>query len=156
MWYTMSQMEADQSLFKLEVFSKDIPALFYDIVVEQRTKWPWGVSGITLVSCTYPMVCMVSGVLFQGWDVGTLGNTLSGCVTQQHLRVDASEAFAIHPTYTDVCVRACGMWTHVVCIHKAHFPSSPRLAVSWARLSRGVWCETTCTHSAQLFCLLLL
>ena len=29
------------------------------------------------------MVCMVPGVCFmQGWDVGTLGNTLSGCVTQ--------------------------------------------------------------------------
>jgi len=24
----------------------------------------------------------MSGVLFQGWDVGKLGNTLSGCVTQ--------------------------------------------------------------------------
>jgi len=45
------------------------------------------------------MVCVVSGVLFQGWDVGTLGNTLSGCVTQ-HPRVDASEASAIHPTHT--------------------------------------------------------
>ena len=22
-------------------------------------------------------------------------------------------------------LRVCGMWTHVVCIHKAHFPSSP-------------------------------
>ena len=25
---------------------------------------------------------MVSGVLFQGWNIGTLGNTLNGCVTQ--------------------------------------------------------------------------
>ena len=49
------------------------------------------------------MVCVVSGVLFQGWDVGTLGNTLSGCVTQDP-KVDASEASAIHPTHTNVCV----------------------------------------------------
>ena len=27
---------------------------------------------------------MVSGVLFQGWNIGTLGNTLNGCVTQNH------------------------------------------------------------------------
>ena len=46
---------------------------------------------------------MVSGVLFQRWDVGTLGNTLSGGVTQDP-RVDASEASAIHPTHTNVCV----------------------------------------------------
>ena len=44
------------------------------------------------------MVCVVSGVLFQGWDVGTLGNTLSGCVTQ-YPRVGPSEAWAIHPTH---------------------------------------------------------
>ena len=68
------------------------------------------------------MVCMVSGVLFQGWDNGTLGNTLSGCVTQDP-RVDASEASAILPTHINVCV--CGAWTHV-CIQKAHFPFSPR------------------------------
>ena len=39
---------------------------------------------------------LVHGVwcLFQGWDVGTLGNTLGGCVTQ-----DPSEASAIHPTH---------------------------------------------------------
>ena len=90
------------------------------------------------------MVCMVSGVLFQGWDVGTLGNTCSGCATQRHLRVDASEA-----SLSDVCV--CGTWTHVVCILKAHFPSSPCSIVSRARLSHGVWCETA--RSAQLFCL---
>ena len=46
---------------------------------------------------------MVSGLLFQGWDNGTLGNTLSGCVTQDS-RVGASEASAIHPTHTNVCV----------------------------------------------------
>ena len=84
------------------------------------------------------MVCF-SGVLLQGWDVGTLGNTLSGCVTQ-YPRVDASEASAIHPTHTNVCV--CGTWTHVVCVDKAQFPSSPHSVVSRVRLSPGevrVW-----------------
>ena len=47
--------------------------------------------------------CMVSGVLFQAWDNGTLGNTLSGCVTQDP-RVGASEASATHLTHTNVCV----------------------------------------------------
>ena len=81
---------------------------------------------------TYPAFCMVSDVLFQGWDVGTLGNTLSGCVTQDP-RVDASEASAIHTTHTNVY----GTWTHVF-IHKAHFPSSPRSVVLRARRVR-VW-----------------
>ena len=44
--------------------------------------------------------CFVSGM---SWDVGTLGNTLSGCVTK-YPRVDASEASAIHPTHTNMCV----------------------------------------------------
>ena len=44
---------------------------------------------------------MVSGVLFQGWHVGTLGNTLSGCVTQDPVPQEAS---AIHHTHTNVCV----------------------------------------------------
>ena len=43
--------------------------------------------------------------LFQGWDVGTLGNTLSGCVTQDP-RVGPSEACAILPTQP-VCLVAC-------------------------------------------------
>ena len=41
----------------------------------------------------------------QGWDIGTLGNTLSGCVTQD-LRVGPSEDCAIHPTHP-VCLVAC-------------------------------------------------
>ena len=43
--------------------------------------------------------------LFQGWDVGTLANTLSGCVTQDP-RVGPSEACAIHPT-RPVCLVVC-------------------------------------------------
>ena len=92
------------------------------------------------------MVCMVSGVLFQGWHVGTLGDTLSGCVTQDPVPQEAS---GIHPTHTNVCV---WMWTHVVCIHKAHFPSSLRLVVLLARLSHGASesLASETTHSAQL------
>jgi len=44
---------------------------------------------------------MVSGVLFQGWDVGTLGKTLSGHVIQDPVPQEPS---AIHPTHTNVCV----------------------------------------------------
>ena len=40
--------------------------------------------------------------LFQGLDIGTLGNTLSGCVTQD-LRLDIC---AIHPTHP-VCLVVC-------------------------------------------------
>ena len=39
-----------------------------------------------------------AGVLFQGWEVGTLGKTLSGCVTPDP-RVGPSEACVIHPTH---------------------------------------------------------
>ena len=49
------------------------------------------------------MVCMVSGVHFRNGDVGTLGNTLSGCVTQD-ARVGPSDASAIHPTHPAVCL----------------------------------------------------
>ena len=55
---------------------------------------------------------MVSGVLFQGWDNGILGNTLSGCVTQDP-RVGTSEASAIHPTHTNVCVCVWSVDTRV-------------------------------------------
>ena len=48
-----------------------------------------------------------------------------------------------------------GMRKHVVCIHQAHFPSSPCSVVLWARLSRrgseSLACETR--RLAQLFCL---
>ena len=49
---------------------------------------------------SYLVRCYSNGVwcLFQGWDVGTLGNTLSGCVVQDFW-VGSSEASAIHPTY---------------------------------------------------------
>ena len=47
--------------------------------------------------------CLVHGLhgvwcSFQGWDVGTLGNTLSGCVTQDP-KLGPSDACAIHLTH---------------------------------------------------------
>ena len=41
---------------------------------------------------------MVSGVHFRDGMLRILGNTLSGCVTQD-LKVDPSEACVIHPTH---------------------------------------------------------
>ena len=43
-----------------------------------------------MVSLLVYVSCLVHGLhgvwcSFQGWDVGTLGNTLSGCVTQDPL-----------------------------------------------------------------------
>ena len=48
----------------------------------------------------FHVYCLVHGVWcsFQGWDVGTLGNTLSGCVTQD-LGASPSETCAIHPNH---------------------------------------------------------
>ena len=59
--------------------------------------------------------CLVNGLhgvwyVFQGWDFGTLGNTLSGCITQ-YPRVGPSEACAIHSTDSDRLV------AHVFCLH---------------------------------------
>ena len=47
-------------------------------------------------------VLLSAWCLFHGWDIGTLDNTLSGCVTQDP-RVGSSEACAIHPTHLVVC-----------------------------------------------------
>ena len=85
----------------LEVFSEDIPStvLRYNC----GSKRPWGVS----VSCFASHVlssawfawCLVF-VFLQGWDVGTLGNTLSGCITQDPREGPGpSQACAIHPTH---------------------------------------------------------
>ena len=46
--------------------------------------------------------------LFQGWDIGTLGNTLSECVTQDP-KVGPSETYAIHPTHS---VRLAALCLH--------------------------------------------
>ena len=71
---------------------KTYPTLFYGIIVDH-------------------MSCLVHGLhgdrcLFQGWDISTLGNTLSGCVTQDP-SVGPSEACAIihptHPVHLVVC-----------------------------------------------------
>ena len=44
--------------------------------------------------------CLVHGVWcsFQGWDVGALGNTLSGCITQDP-KLGPSDACTIYPTH---------------------------------------------------------
>ena len=54
--------------------------------------------------------CFVHGLhcvwcVFQGWDVGTLGNTLSGCITQ-YLRVSPLELGLCYPPYSP-CLLGC-------------------------------------------------
>ena len=58
---------------------------------------------------------MMSGVLFQGWDIGTLGNTLNGCVTQDPRVARCLKRLLLSTPLTVMCV--CGAWTHV-CIHR--------------------------------------
>ena len=105
-----------------------------------------------LVACTSCLVHGLCGVwcFVSGMGRWHTGNTLSGCVTQ-YPRVDTSEASAIHPTYTNVCVYV--ERGHTLCVDKAHFPSSPRSVVSRARLlcggSESLACKTT--RLAQLF-----
>ena len=76
---------------------KTYPALFYGTTVEQRAlrcKWYHVWFHVSyIVHSLYGVWC-----LFQGWVVGTLGNTLSGCVTQDPM-VGPSEACAIHLTH---------------------------------------------------------
>ena len=69
------------TLLKLEVFSEDIPhaVLWYKVALRCKC-YHFGFMNSALC-----MVCIVSGVHFQGWDIGTLGYTLSGCVTQDPL-----------------------------------------------------------------------
>ena len=76
--------------------------LFYGIIVEKsalRCRWYhiW-------FHVSYIVHDLL--VLFQGWDVGTLGNTISGCVTQDPRVGPSLEACAIHPIYL-VCFVAC-------------------------------------------------
>jgi len=79
------------------------------------------------VSCLVHCLHDLHGVwcVIQGWDVGTLGNTLSGCVTQ-YSRVGPSElACATYPTQP-VCF--CSVFTAVWCgisFVKTHLLSSP-------------------------------
>jgi len=42
---------------------------------------------------------------FQGWDIGTLGNTLSGCITQ-YPRVGPSKLGLCYPSYSP-CSLGC-------------------------------------------------
>ena len=81
---------------KLEVFSEDIPhaGLWYNL---------WNKMALSCNHFWFNISYLVHGLcgvwcLFQGWDVGTLGNTHSGCVTQDP-RVGPSETCAIHTTH---------------------------------------------------------
>ena len=75
------------ALVQLEVFSEDIPRAVL-------------CTGI-IVSCLVHGLHDLHGVwcVFQGWDVGTLGNTLSGCITQ-YPRVGPSELGLCYPPYS--------------------------------------------------------
>ena len=50
------------------------------------------------------MVCIVSGVLFQGWDSGTLGNTLSRCLTQDPRVARCLKRLLLSSPLTLMCV----------------------------------------------------
>ena len=88
-------------ILELEVFSEDIPCavLWYNygtICMALRCKWYYVWFHAHVLLSAWFAWCL--GCLFQGWDVGTLGNTLSGCVTQDP-KVGPLEACAIHPTH---------------------------------------------------------
>ena len=92
-------------------------ALFYGIIVEQSdpevqilVHVSWLVHGLHGVWC-----------LFQGWDSGTLGNTLSQCLTQDP-RVGPSEGCGIHPTHT---VNMLG------CVHEWGLVLSMKVCTQW-------------------------
>ena len=59
------------------------------------------------VSCLVHGLHDLHGVrcVFQGWDAGTLGNTLSGCITQ-YPRVGPSELGLCYPPYSH-CSLGC-------------------------------------------------
>ena len=78
------------------------------------------------------MVCMVSGVHFRD---GTLAHWVTQSVGVS-LRTRRLKRLLLSIPLILMCV-CVWMWTHVVCIHKAHFPSSPCSVVSLVRLSRG-------------------
>ena len=72
---------------------KTYPLLFYAkaIIVECVSCF---VHGLDCVWC-----------VFQGWDIGTLGNTLSGCITQ-YPRVSPLELGLCYPPYSP-CLLGC-------------------------------------------------
>ena len=85
---------------------------------------------VECVSCLVHGLHDLHGVwcVFQGWDVGTLGNTLSGCITQDP-RVGPSEACAIYPTHAP-CSLGCtavlsSLQSGGMSFVKTHLLSSP-------------------------------
>jgi len=62
---------------------------------------------VELVSCLVHGLHDLHGVwcVFQGWDIGTLSNTLSGCITQ-YPRVGPSELGLCYPPYSP-CLLGC-------------------------------------------------
>ena len=79
------------------------------------------------VSCLTWMVCMIC-IVFQGWDVGTLGNTHSGCITQ-YPRVGTSQPLVLSTLLTLFAwLCSCSAFTAVWCrisFVKTHLLSSP-------------------------------
>ena len=65
------------------------------------------------------------------WDVGTLGNTLSRCITQDP-RVGPSEACAIHPTWP-LCLVACMNQAYCCACRLVHKWINEALRSLWAK-----------------------
>ena len=84
------------------------------------------------VSCVLLSVCFTwCLMLFQGWDVGTMCNTLSRCITQDP-RVGPSEACAIHPTWP-LCLVACMNQAYCCACRLVHKWINEALRSLWAK-----------------------
>ena len=81
-----------------------------------------------IVEC---MSCLVHGLhgvwcVFQGWDVGTLGNTLSWCITQYPMVGDGLVLSTLLTLFA--WLRSCSAFTAVWCgisFVKTHIRSPP-------------------------------
>ena len=89
----------------------------------------------------YLVFCFRDGMLAH-WVTYSLGVSL---------RTQCLKRLLLSTTLILMCV-CVWMWTQVVCIHKAHFPSPPRSVVSLARLLHGASesLASEATRSAQL------
>ena len=102
------------------------------------------------VSCLVHGLHDLHGVwcVFQGWDVGTLSNTLSGCITQSP-RVGPSELGLVLSTLLTLFawLRSSSVFTAVWCgisFVKTHLLSSPDPI--WAMASDGLTHLTSLTR----------